>query len=145
MSIRAFFTVKNIPTLFWSSPKTLTVMPPIISVIMVSLGLVIFGVGEGLLVASGIGVSPWTVFGQGVSSLMGWSIGTSTFVISVTVLLLWIPLRQMPGMGTVLNAIIIAAVLDVSLIYLSQPTHWAQALIMALCGILLVGFGSAVY
>ena len=145
MSIRSFFTVKTIPTLFWSAPKTFTLTPPVTSLLMVSLGLAIFGVGEALLVAAGVGVSPWTVFAQGVSLLMGWTLGTSTFAISCAVLLLWVPLRQMPGLGTILNAIIIALVIDATLPYLPQPHSLITSVIMAACGVFVVGFGSAVY
>ena len=140
-----FFKVKQIPSLFWSAPKALTFRPPLLSVVLLSIGLVIFAIGEGMIVAAGIGVSPWTVFAQGLSSLSGWTIGFSTFVASMMVLLLWIPLRQMPGLGTILNALIIAIVLDVSLHYLPRPALFIMSVIMAVCGVMLVGFGSAVY
>lgn len=140
-----FFKVKQIPTLFWSAPRALTLRPPFISVVLLSIGLVIFAIGEGMIVAAGIGVSPWTVFAQGLSSLSGWTVGFSTFITSMMVLLLWIPLRQMPGLGTILNALIIAIMLDVSLHYLPRPELFIQSVIMAVCGVMLVGFGSAVY
>ena len=110
-----FLAVKAVPKLFWSSPKALTIRPPIISAVVLVFGLILFGLGEALLIASGVGVSPWTVFAQGVTNVTGWSVGFATFVISICVLLLWIPLRQTPGLGTALNIIIIALVLDVIL------------------------------
>ena len=61
------FKIKAIPRLFWSSPKTLTIKPPIVSFAFLILGLIIFGLGEALLIAAGVGVSPWTVFAQGFS------------------------------------------------------------------------------
>ena len=79
------------------------------------LGLVMFGLGEALLVNAGVGVSPWTVFAEGVTNITGWSLGLATFLISATVLLLWIPLRQTPGIGTILNAVIVALVLEYAL------------------------------
>ena len=77
-----FLKIKTVPTLFWSAPKPLTFHPPLVSVALLVIGLVIFGLGEALLIASGAGVSPWTVFAQGVSLHTGWSIGFATFVIS---------------------------------------------------------------
>jgi len=74
------FKIKAIPRLFWSSPKTLTIKPPIVSFAFLILGLIIFGLGEALLIAAGVGVSPWTVFAQGFSIHTGWSIGVSTAV-----------------------------------------------------------------
>ena len=98
-----FLAVKAVPKLFWSSPKALTILPPIISAVVLIFGLILFGLGEALLIASGVGVSPWTVFAQGVTNVTGWSVGFATVVISICVLLLWIPLMQTPGLGTALN------------------------------------------
>ena len=67
----------------------------------------LFGLGEGLLIVAITGASPWSVLAQGISLNVKLSIGTITFLISVAVLILWIPLGQKPGMGTILNAIII--------------------------------------
>ncbi|MDG2405347.1 MAG: hypothetical protein P8M25_10455 [Paracoccaceae bacterium] len=113
-----FLTVKAVPNLFWSSPKTLTIRPPLIAAIFLIIGLILFGIGEAFLIASGVGVSPWTVFAQGITQLTGWSIGFATFGISLFVLSLWIPLRQTPGLGAVLNIFIIALVLDYALPYM---------------------------
>ena len=145
MSIRAFFTVKELPTLLWSAANPLTLRPPFKSLVMVSIGLMIFGLGEAMIVAAGIGVSPWTVFSQGLSILTGVSLGPATFITSLLVLLLWVPLRQMPGIGTILNAIIIAVTIDVSLLYLPSPDSFVGAFFMAFFGVLTVGIGSAFY
>ena len=72
----------------------------------------VIGLGEGLLIVSFTGASPWSVLAQGISLNVNLSIGTITFLISVAVLILWIPLGQKPGMGTILNAIIIALMID---------------------------------
>ncbi|MEE9374867.1 MAG: hypothetical protein V3V04_00875, partial [Rhizobiaceae bacterium] len=93
----------------------------------------------------GVGVSPWTVFAQGVTNITGWSLGFSTFVISVAVLLCWIPLRQIPGIGTILNAIIIAAVFEFLLPYIPAPGGLALQIPMAILGVLVTGFGGALY
>ena len=85
-----------------------------------------------LLIAAHAGVSPWTVLAQGISTVTGWTIGLSTFVISISVLVLWVPLRQMPGIGTILNAIIIAAILEYVLPYIPTPDSYPLQALQAL-------------
>lgn len=85
------------------------------------------------------------MFAEGVTKVTGWSLGFATFVISASVLALWIPLRQTPGMGTILNAIIIALVLEFVLPWLPRfETYLANAM-LALAGVLVTGFGGAIY
>jgi len=108
-------------------------------------GLFLFGLGESFLIASGAGTSPWTVLAQGVSQHTSFSIGFSTFLISVMVLLVWIPLKQKPGMGTILNAIILAIVIDASLPYLPNPTNYTFKIIQVVIGVVIVGIGSGFY
>tara|TARA_B100001057_G_scaffold362284_1_gene364834 strand:+ start:462 stop:1133 length:672 start_codon:yes stop_codon:yes gene_type:complete len=139
------FKIKAIPTLFWSSPKTLTIKPPLMSFALLILGLVIFGLGEALLIAAGVGVSPWTVFAQGVSIHTGWSIGLSTAVISSIVLFLWVFLKQTPGIGTIFNIIIISIVLDLSLPYLPSFETFSINILIAAMGVFITGFGGAIY
>jgi hypothetical protein len=139
------FSAKAIPILFWSSPKALSLKPKFISVIFLIIGLVLFGLGEALLISAGIGVSPWTVFGQGISNVSNVSIGFATFIISLFVLLCWIPLKQIPGIGTVLNVIIIASVLDYSLPYLPSPETYILRLTQVVLGVVITGFGGGVY
>ena len=138
-------SVKSVPQLGWSSPKPFTLRPPLASLAFLIAGLVIFGLGEALLVASGVGVSPWTVFAEGLTTRTGWSIGLATFIISVGVLLLWIPLRQTPGLGTILNAIIIALALEYLLPVLPRFEGLAANTAMAILGVLITGFGGAIY
>jgi uncharacterized membrane protein YczE len=116
-----------------------------VSVAFLIIGLVLFGLGEALLVAAGVGVSPWTVFAEGLTNVTGWSLGFATFVISVSVLLLWIPLRQAPGIGTILNAIIIASVLEHVLPLLPTFETFVANAALALLGVLVTGFGGAIY
>jgi len=97
------------------------------------------------MLASGFGVSPWLVLADGLSSRLGISIGMSTFVISLAVLILWLPLRQMPGLGTLLNALIIAAVIDWSLPFLPAPESAPLQALESVFGIVLIGLGSAMY
>jgi len=118
------------------APKTLAVL---------ILGLWIFGSGEAALVAANCGVSPWTVFAQGISSKTGMSIGWSTFSISVCVLLLWIPLRRRPGLGTVLNIFVISFALQAMIPVFPKPDALWLQVIEACIGVALVGLGSAFY
>ncbi|KKJ77993.1 membrane protein [Kiloniella litopenaei] len=141
----SFLSVKGVPTLSWSSPKPLNLRPDLVTVILLVVGLTIFGLGEALLIAAGTGVSPWTVLAQGVSQQAGWSIGLSTFLVSITVLILWWPLKQVPGIGTILNAIIIALVLEFALPYLPTPDAYISQVLLTLLGILVTGLGSGIY
>jgi uncharacterized membrane protein YczE len=109
------------------------------------MGLVLFGLGEALLIKAGVGVSPWTVFSQGVANVSGLSIGVSTFFIGIGVLLLWIPLRQMPGLGTLLNILIISTVLELSLPYLPTASTLVAGILQTFFGVLVVGLGSGIY
>ena len=140
-----FLSVKTVPSLFWSSSKPFNLRPRYVTLVYLVLGLILFGLGESLLVAAGIGVSPWTVLAQGVSNLSGWSIGLSTFVISTAVLLLWWPLRQLPGIGTILNAMIIAAILEFVLPYIPTPESYLFQIFQAIMGVLVTGMGGAIY
>ena len=140
-----FIQVKGIPVLFWSSPKALTINPPFTSFVLLIIGLAIFGLGEALLISAGYGVSPWTVFAQGLTTVTGWSIGFATFITSIAVLVLWVPLRQMPGIGTISNAIVIALVLEYILPHLPRFELDALQIAQAVFGILVTGFGGAIY
>ena len=119
--------------------------PRFVSLLGLIIGLMIFGAGEAILVAAGVGVSPWTVFAQGVTNVTGWSLGFATFVISASVLVLWIPLKQAPGIGTVLNAIIIALMLESVLVFLPTFETYAANALLAVMGVLVTGFGGAIY
>lgn len=139
------FSVKSVPVLSWTSPVALTLRPPLRSFVFLVLGLFIFGLGEALLIAAGVGVSPWTVFAQGITQVTGWSVGFATFVISIGVLTLWVPLKQVPGIGTILNAIIIALVLEYVLPFLPRFEALAVNIAMAALGVLVTGLGGAIY
>ena len=141
----AFLSVKGIPTLFWSSHKPLNFKPRLVTLLTLSFGLALFGWGEALLIAAGAGVGPGTVLAQGIKNVTGWGIGLSTFVISVCVLLTWIPLRQIPGIGTILNTIIIALMLEYALPYLPTPEVFALQILEALAGVLITGLGGGIY
>ena len=139
-----FLRVKSVPTASWSSPAPLNFFPAPPTFALLCFGLVLFGVGEALLINAGVGVSPWTVFSQGVANSSGFGIGMSTFFIGIGVLLLWIPLRQTPGLGTLLNIMIIAAVMELSLPYLPKMTGVVMGIVQTLIGVLVVGLGSGI-
>ena len=119
--------------------------PKLLTFFYLNLGLVLFGLGESILIASGAGVSPWTVLAQGISGKTGWSIGFVTMIVSFAILVLWIPLRQKPGMGTLLNALIIAFMIDFSLVLLPYPETLLWQLIQAAIGVSVVGLASGIY
>jgi len=129
----------------WSSVTPYNLYPQPKTLIYLILGLVIFGLGEAMLIAGGAGVSPWMVLAQGIAGKLGWSIGFSTMIVSFVVLLFWIPLRRKPGMGTILNALIIAFMIDFSLPYLPHPDFLLWQLLQAGLGVLVVGIASGIY
>lgn len=139
------FSVKEIPTLSWSSPSPYNLRPNLLSFFYLILGLVLFGLGEAILITSNAGVSPWLVLSQGIASKLGWSIGFATMLVSLAVLALWIPLKQKPGMGTILNALIIAFMIDFSIVLLPQPETMFWQLTQAVIGIGVIGLASGIY
>ena len=140
-----FLTIKHVPHLFWRSPKALTIRPPIFSILVLILGLVLFGLGEALLIAAGVGVSPWTTLAEGISLITDWTVGFATFIISFVVLLAWIPLRQKPGIGTILNAILISVVVDITIFILPYPETLIFKIIQVIIAMFIIGIGSGFY
>ena len=141
-----FLRIKNVPIVSWSSDRPLNFKPRIKTLFFLVLGLVFFGFGESLLIHSAIGLSPWVVLAEGLAINFNWSIGFAMFASSVGVLLFWIPLRQQPGVGTILNILVIAGTIELSM-YLfdfSTDTYFIN-LIVGSVGVILVGFGSGIY
>ncbi len=134
---------RTIPRTRWTGRGNWRPTPASLPVLV--LGLWVFGTGEALLLGSDLGATPWTVLAQGVSLRTGWTIGLTTFLISCVVLLMWFPLRQRPGMGTVLNIVVISVALDVMYRVLPHADGVTVRLLLVLAGILLIGAGSAVY
>ena len=139
------FSVRSVPSTKWSSDKPLNFSPKPITIFILCLGLFLFGLGESLIITAYVGMSPWTVLAEGLSITTGLSIGTLTFLISLGVLILWIPLKQQAGIGTILNAIIVAAVIEWSLPYLPHPETYAMQILQAVLGTLIVGVASGIY
>ena len=140
-----FLKIKNIPVVSWSSDKSLNFKPKLSTSFFLIFGLVIFGLGEGLLILSTTGNSPWSVLAEGISNTTSLSIGAATFFISVSVLFLWIFIKQKPGLGTIFNIIIIAGMIDITLSFFDAPSSIWMKYFLAFFSVLLVGLGSGIY
>ena len=140
-----FLSIKNIPKVSWSSEKPLNVKPKISTFFFLCLGLTLFGLGEGLLLISLTGASPWSVLAQGISLHIDLSIGVITFFVSSLVLFLWFFLDQKPGIGTIMNIIIISIMIDVSIAFIPTPENYISQLLLAIFAVLIVGLGSGFY
>ena len=140
-----FLSVKNVPKVSWSSDKPLNFKPKISTFFFLCLGLTLFGLGEGLLIVSASGASPWSVLAQGISLNIDFSVGTITLFISIGVLLFWIPLNQKLGIGTILNALIIALMIDICIKFVPTPENYISQLILAIISVLTVGLGGGIY
>ena len=139
---------KTIPVTPWRANTTwgLITAPYAIQRMMVLIfGLMIFGIGEAFLVVTSLGNSPWTVLAEGISLNSSLNIGGSTFLVSVVVLLLWIPLRQKPGFGTLANIVVISASIELGLLIIPTVDNLYMKYFYVLFGIALVGIGSALY
>jgi hypothetical protein len=108
-------------------------------------GLAIFGLGDALIIQSGLGNTPWSVLAQGIALKSGLTIGISTLLIGVAVLLLWIPLRVRPGFGTIANILVIALFIDIGTHLFPLQDGVLSGLFYVFAGIVLVGAGSALY
>jgi len=140
-----FLSIKNVPRVSWSSNKPLNLKPKISTFFFLCFGLTLFGLGEGLLIVSAAGASPWSVLAQGIFLNIGFSIGIVSVVISVLVLILWLPLNQKPGIGTIFNALIIGLMIDVSIKFVPTPESYFLQLFLALLAVLTVGLGGGIY
>jgi uncharacterized membrane protein YczE len=108
-------------------------------------GLVLYGVSSSLLVLAGLGLDPWDVFHQGLSRTFGLAIGTWAIIVGVVVLLLWIPLRQRPGIGTVSNVILVGLTMNVVLGHFDAPHAMAARIACLVCGVFLNGVATGAY
>lgn len=114
-------------------------------VVQLIIGLVLFGIGIAMMLQSELGLPPWDVLHQGLTEQFGLTVGIWSIIVSFVVLLLWLPLRERYGIGTVLNAIIIGVVIDVAALVVPQPDNlWLDAA-MLVGGILLIGLASGMY
>ena len=116
-----------------------------IRILVLVIGLSFFGIGEAFLVQSLLGNSPWTVLAQGISFKTKLPLGVVTGLISLAVLLLWIPLREKPGLGTLFNILVIPISLQISIAVIPEVNSPYPGLLFALLGIGAIGMGSALY
>ena len=140
-----FLSIKNIPKVYWSSDKSFNFRPKFSTSFFLILGLIIFGFGEGLLILSTTGNSPWSVLAEGISKNSELSIGAATFLVSMSVLFLWIFIKQKPGLGTIFNIIIISGMIDVTLYIFDAPSSAILKYLLAIFSVMLVGIGSGIY
>jgi len=140
-----FLKIKKIPRVNWSSDKPYNFKPKFSTFFFLCFGLTLFGLGEGLLIVSFTGASPWSILAQGISLNVNLSIGTITLLISIAVLILWIPLGQKPGMGTIFNALIIAMMIDLCIKFVPTPSSYVYQLVLAIVSVITVGIGGGIY
>ena len=141
--IKALKPHKTVPITPWRANSRWDLSP--LRVFILFFGLAIFGLGDSLFIQAGIGNAPWTVFAEGLTYKTGMSIGFATFVISVFVLLLWIPLRERPGFGTLSNIVLIATFIELGTHIFPEANSFAVGIVYNFIGISLVGIGSALY
>lgn len=108
-------------------------------------GLALFGLGITLFIRADLGLAPWDVFHKGLSEKIDVSIGLVIIGVGALLLLLWIPLRQRPGIGTILNALEIGLVVDLTKGFVGSPEHWSARVALMLAGLVVIGLGSALY
>ena len=134
---------KTVPVTPWRAQSRWDLSP--VRVLILFVGLIIFGLGDSLLIQGNQGNAPWTVFAQGLTLKTGMSIGFATLVISTFVLLLWIPLREKPGFGTISNIVLIATFIQVGTQIFPEQSSMSIGILFDLIGIAMVGLGSSLY
>jgi len=145
MNLLQILKIKKVPNLSWSSSKPLNFKPNKKTLIYLILGLTLFAIGETLLITANQGVSPWTVLAQGISFQTNLSIGITTFIVSLVVLIFWYPLKQKPGLGTILNIVLISIIIDLSTPILPYPKSFLFQIIQSIIAVFIVGLGSGFY
>jgi uncharacterized membrane protein YczE len=108
-------------------------------------GLLLFGISLAFLVRAGLGLAPWDVLHQGLARMTGASVGSMVIAASFVVLLAWIPLRQMPGFGTLANAVLVGVALDLTMLVLGDVSTWPWRVTLLLSGVLLNAVATALY
>ena len=134
---------KTVPLTPWTASHRWDLRASRVSIL--AFGLFIFGIGDSLLIVSDLGNAPWSVLAQGISLRTPLSVGEATFLISGIVLILWIPLKEKPGFGTLANILIVATAIDIGIENIPHPNNFSLELLYVVLGIVLVGAGSALY
>lgn len=134
---------KMIPMTPWTGKSYWSLEP--LSILVLILGLILYGVGESFLVIANLGSAPWTVLSTGLSQTTQIDLGWMTFIISSLILFLWFPLHIKPGLGTVLNIIVIAFVIGQMVSHFETPTSLISRVCLTIAGVIIVGIASALY
>lgn len=134
---------KTVPQTSWTAATLWSVTPK--RAVILTAGLFLMGMGGAITVQSELGNPPWTVLAQGLGKQLNIPLGWAFFLVSCVVLLTWIPLRVLPGFGTLANAVIFAAALQFGVSVIPQQDNFLISLLMVLIGVVFVGFGTAVY
>jgi uncharacterized membrane protein YczE len=106
---------------------------------------VLYGVSDAMMLLGGLGVDPWDVFHQGLSRRIGLGVGTWALIVGAAVLLLWLPLRQRPGLGTVSNVLVVGSVIDVVLAIFPAPHGLLLRYVLMVGGVFLNGVATGAY
>jgi uncharacterized membrane protein YczE len=108
-------------------------------------GLFLFGFAAAMMLRAQFGVDPWTVFAEGFNVTWGFGIGWVIVISGLVVLLIWIPLRQRPGIGTILNALLVGPSMEIGLLMVETPEHFFQRVFLFAAGLLMMGIASGLY
>jgi len=112
---------------------------------LLTIGIILLGIGGSFTVQSDLGTAPWTVLAQGISIQTGLPLGVSFFLVSLSVFLMWIPLSLKPGYGTIANTVFFAAGLQIGVDYTPSPANTFVAYLLVLLGVFITGAGGAMY
>jgi len=113
--------------------------------LLLTIGIILLGIGGSFTVQSDLGTAPWTVLAQGISVQTGLPLGVSFFLVSLSVFLMWIPLALKPGYGTIANTVFFAAGLQIGVDYIPSPANTFMAYLLVLLGVFITGAGGAMY
>ncbi len=113
--------------------------------LLLTIGIILLGIGGSFTVQSNLGTAPWTVLAQGISIQTGLPLGVSFFLVSLTLFLMWIPLSLKPGYGTVANTVFFAFGLQIGVDYIPHPANTLMAYLLVLTGVFITGAGGAMY
>jgi len=108
-------------------------------------GLLLYGISLAMMLRAGLGLAPWDVLHQGLARLTGASVGSMVIAVSFLVLLLWIPLRQPPGFGTIANAVLVGVSVDLTLLLLGDLKGWLLQVVFLVAGVFLNALATALY
>ncbi len=126
-------------------PAALVTPPRVRRLSQLYAGLVLFGVSDAMLLIAGLGVDPWDVLHQGLSRRLGLGVGTWVIIVGVIVMILWVPLRQRPGLGTLSNVILVGSVIDVVLALVPSVHGLAARLVVMSSAVVLNGIATGAY